>query len=92
MKIDRLIEKTTEKDGVKKWAVVVVIILGVVLAYFGLGLYLDFVGVNTYISETKQVVAVYDFYDLKIGEAETAVYFIGSSIIGCGIDSDEINR
>ena len=92
MKIDHLIEKTTEKDGVKKWAVVLVIILGVVLAYFGLGLYLDFVGVNTYISETKQVVAVYDFYDLKIGETETAVYFIGSSIIGCGIDSDEINR
>ena len=92
MKIDRLIEKTTEKDGVKKWAVVLVIILGVVLAYFGLGLYLDIVGVNTYISETKQVVAVYDFYDLKVGEDETAVYFIGSSIVGCGIDSDEINR
>ena len=92
MKIDRLIEETTEKDGVKKWAVVLVIILGVVLAYFGLGLYLDFVGVNTYISETKQVVAVYDFYDLKVGETETAVYFIGSSLIGCGIDSDSINR
>ena len=92
MKIDRLIEKTTEKDGVKKWAVVVAIIIGVVLAYFGLGLYLDYVGVNTYISETKQVVAVYDFYDLKVGDSETAVYFIGSSIIGCGIDSDEINR
>ena len=92
MKIDRLIEETTEKDGVKKWAVVLVIILGVVLAYFGLGLYLDFVGVNTYISETKQVVAVYDFYDLKVGYDETAVYFIGSSIVGCGIDSDEINR
>ena len=63
MKIDKLIEKTTEIDGVKKWAVVLAIILGVVLAYFGLGLYLDFVGVNTYISETKQVVAVYDFYE-----------------------------
>lgn len=92
MKIDRLIEKTTEKDGVKKWAVILTIILGVVLAYFGLGLYLDFVGVDTYISETKQVVAVYDFYDLKVGETETAVYFIGSSIIGWSIDSNEINR
>ena len=92
MKIDKLIEKTIEKDGVKKWAVVLVVILGVVLAYFGLGLYLDIVGVNTYISETKQVVAVYDFYDLKVGYDEIAVYFIGSSIIGCGIDSDEINR
>lgn len=92
MKIDRLIERTTGNDRVKKWAVVIAIIVGVVLAYFGLGFYLDIVGVNTYISETKQVVAVYDFYDLKVGEEETAVYFIGSSIIGCGIDSDEINH
>ena len=90
---DDILEKT-KRDGpeAKKWIVVLAIVLGVVLAYFGLGFYLDFVGVNTYISETKQVVAVYDFYDLKVGETETAVYFIGSSIVGCGIDSDEINR
>ena len=32
MKIDRLIEKTTEKDEAKKWKVVVGIVVGLVLA------------------------------------------------------------
>ena len=95
MKIDRLIEKTAEKDGVKKWKVVVGIVVGLVLAC---GLFLGFWTlvfspiIDEYVTNTKQTVVVYDFYDLKVGESETAVYFIGSSLIGFAIDSDEITR
>ena len=44
MKIDRLIEKTTEKDEAKKWKVVVGIVVGLVLAggLFAFGLMVIF--------------------------------------------------
>ena len=93
---DDIIDKTKRKDSeAKKWKVVVGIVMGLV---FGGFLFLGFWTlvmtpiVDDYVTNTKQTVAVYDFYDLKVGENETAVYFIGSSLIGCGIDSDGINR
>lgn len=95
MKIDRLIEKTTEKDEAKKWKVVVGIVVGLILAgclFFVFWTSFMTPIIDDYVANTKQTVAVYDFYDLKVGEEETAVYFIGSSWVGCGIDSDGINR
>ena len=95
MKIDKLIEKTTEKDGVEKWKVVVGIVVGLGI---GLLIFCSLWGffinpmVDDYLQNKKDIVAVYDFLDLKVGSDQTVVYFIGSSIVGCGIDSYEINR
>lgn len=87
MKIDCLIEKTTEKDGVKKWKVVVGIVVGLVLAC-GLfcGYFYVFLSpiVEPYIAD-KPIAHLYDFYDLKVGMNEVAIYFIGNSQIGAGV-------
>ena len=93
---DDILDKTKRKEPeAKKWKVVVGIVVGLVLAVSMFMCVWGFVLtpiIDDYVSNTKQVVAVYDFYDLKVGEEVTAVYFIGSSIIGCGIDSDAINH
>ena len=93
---DDIIDKTKRKEPeAKKWKVVVGIVVGLVLAVSMFMCVWGFVLtpiIDDYVSNSKQIVAVYDFYDLKVGEERTAVYFVGSSIIGCGIDSDEINR
>ena len=91
MKIDKLIEKTTEKDGVKKWKVVVGIIVGLALVS---GMV---VGINTYADvdgylKTKGIVQLYDFYDMKVGEEETAVYILGDSFVGYSIYSPLLNQ
>ena len=93
---DDIIDKTKRKEPeAKKWKVVVGIVVGLVLAvslFMSVWSFVLTPIIDDYVSNTKQVVAVYDFYDLKVGEERTAIYFIGSSIIGCGIDSDEINH
>jgi len=87
MKIDRLIEKTTENDEAKKWKVVVGIVVGLVLAC-GLfcGCYYIILApfVDSYIAD-KPISHLYDFYDLNIGNDETAIYFIGNSQIGADV-------
>lgn len=86
MKIDKLIEKTTEKSEKKKWKVVVGIVVGLILALSIISVYLFvYVDVDTYLSETKGMVALYDFYDLKVGEDESAVFFVGSSVMGLSV-------
>lgn len=91
MKIDRLIEKTTEKDGVKKWKVVVGIVVGILLIssmVMGINSYAD---VDGYL-HTKDIVRLYDFYDMKIGEDETAVYILGDSFVAYSIYSPLLNQ
>lgn len=92
MKIDKLIEKTIEKDGVKKWKVVAGIVVGLVLAcsvLFGLILLVD---VDGYLYHEKEVLHLYEFYDDKVGENECAVFFLGSSMIGDSIYTKGINE
>ena len=92
MKIDRLIEKTTEKDGVKKWKVIVGIVVGLVLAcsvLFGLILLAD---VDGYLYHEKEVLHLYEFYDDKVGKDDCAVFFLGSSMIGDSIYTKGINE
>ena len=98
MKIDRLIEKTTEKDGVKKWKVVVGIVvgLGIVFAFWSFTIPPL---VEEYLLSTNGRVATnvveYDFYNQKISESdgtELNVYFFGSSIIQNSIAPSEINN
>ncbi len=48
--------------------------------------------VNGYLQDNKQIINLYDFYDQKLGENESAVFFIGSSIVGYSIYTPEINR
>ena len=93
MKIDRLIEKTTEKDGVKKWKVIVGIVVGLVIVFCLSYCYVYwYVDLDEYLSETKDIVSLYEFYDAKVGEDETAVFFIGNSIVGHPVYPPEINR
>jgi len=94
MKIDRLIEKTTEKDGVKKWKVVVGIVVGLVLAggLFVGGLYLLNPVLEDYFDDNKEIANLYDFYDLKVGYNTTAVYFVGASHVAESVYPAEINR
>lgn len=85
--MDKLIEKTTKKDGEKKWKVVAGIVIGLVLAC-GLfcGCYYIILApiVDSYIAD-KPISHLYDFYDLNIGNDETAIYFIGNSQIGADV-------
>ena len=48
--------------------------------------------VDGYLQDNKQIINLYDFYDQKVGENETAVFFLGSSMIGYSIYPPEINR
>ena len=78
MKIDRLIEKTTEKDGVKMWKVVVgiVVALGVVFTLF-LGV-LWAVDVDGYL-ESKSIIKIYDAYEKKANDDSNFAYYLGDS-------------
>jgi len=95
MKIDRLIEKTTEKDGVKKWKVIVGIVvgLGIVLSLF-LGL-LWAVDVDGYL-ESKSIIKIYDAYEKKVGDDSNFAYYLGDSTASYSIYPplirDELNK
>ena len=89
---DDIIDKTKRKEPeAKKWKVVVGIVVGLVLAGGMFGLLFWFADVDEYLSDTKQIYRLYDFYDLNIGKDETAVYFIGSSIIGDAVHCEYID-
>ena len=65
--------------------------MGLVLVfsvYFGIYCFAD---VDTYL-ETKEIVRLYDFYDLKVGENETAVYILGDSFVSYSIYSPLLNQ
>lgn len=92
MKIDRLIEKTTEKDGVKKWKVVVGIVVGLVLAC---GLFVGGYIITDPISDSylksKSIVQHSEFYKSQTSSDHSSVYFIGSSVIGTAVYSPLID-
>ena len=92
MKIDRLIEKTTENDEAKKWKVVVGIVVGLVLAGGLFGVLFWFADVDGYLQQNKEIINLYDFYEEKHGENTTAIYFIGSSIVAESIYPPLINE
>ncbi len=48
--------------------------------------------VDRYLQDNNQIINLYDFYDQKVGENETAVFFIGSSIVGWSMYPPDINR
>ena len=91
-----ILEKTKRKEPeAKKWKVVVGIVVGLFvgcLLFCGIWGYVVDPFIDEYLQNKKDVVAIYDFLELNVGEEETAVYFIGSSLIGHAIDSEEINR
>ena len=48
--------------------------------------------VDGYLKDNKEIINLYDFYDQKVGENETAVYIIGSSVVAESIIPPEINK
>lgn len=85
---DDILEKTKrEEPDAKKWKVIVGIVVGLVLAC-GLfcGCYYIILApiVDSYIAD-KPISHLYDFYDLNVGENETAIYFLGNSQIGADV-------
>ena len=91
-KADDILEKTKRRElEAKKWKVVVGIVVGLVLACVFLGVVFWFADVDDYLKDTKQIVALYDFYDEKSLYSENSVYFIGSSMVGFSINSTLIN-
>lgn len=92
MKVDKLIEKTTESGESKKWKVIVGIAVGIgfsVLLFTGL---MFVSGIDDYLQDNKQIVKLYDFYDLNNHGNGTSVYVIGSSQTGNGIYAPKINQ
>lgn len=82
MKMDKLIEKTTKKDGEKKWKVVVGIVVGLVFAGgLFIGCYFATEPIIDNSLSTYPINEIFDFYSEKRGENETAVYFVGSSLV-----------
>lgn len=78
--------------GNSKISVVTGIVVGVL---FGFSLVFGIIyasGVYTYIENTKEIVNLYDFYNINVGDNTNAVYFVGSSIVGCSIDPIQINQ
>ncbi|MBQ4598152.1 MAG: hypothetical protein IJB12_07125 [Methanocorpusculum sp.] len=89
---DDIIDKTKRKDSeAKKWKVIVGIVVGLVFggALFACGLMIC--DVDNYLSK-KDIVMLYDFYDWHESVNETAVYFIGNSVIGSAIYPPDINN
>ncbi|MCZ0860060.1 hypothetical protein O0S10_02300 [Methanocorpusculum sp. MG] len=86
--------KLTKEGDVPRSTVVVCILAGVLIAggLFVAGMYAAEPVIDEYLNETKGIIHLYDFYDLNIGEDQTAVYFIGSSIIGASIYPPYINQ
>lgn len=93
-RIDKILDKTVRKESeAKKGIVVVGIVVGVLIAVglFVGGMFCINLIIGGYLQDTKDIINLYDFYDLKVGENETAVFFVGSSIIGCSIYPPKIN-
>ncbi len=92
-KIEDLLNQTVREDieikrrvVVASIAIAVCIVIGSILCLF------YFADIDVYLQDNKQVINLYDFYDQKVGENETAVFFLGSSVVGNAIYTPEINR
>lgn len=86
--------KLTEDKNRSRKTVVICIAAGILLTcvlFFG-GMWLVNPIIEEYINENKEYRYLYDFYDKKVGVNQTAVYFIGSSIVGSSILPLEINQ
>lgn len=82
-------------DGEKprKWVVYVGIICAILMIFSCFYLYLfEYADVDSYLADNKDIINLYNFYDKKVGEKETAVFFIGSSIVGESIYPTAINE
>ena len=85
-------EETDITKGDHSLTISISIICSVMICIgFFLGLYY-FADVDTYLKDNKEIIHLYDFYDKKVGENETAVYIIGSSVVAESIIPPEINR
>ena len=91
-KIEDLLNRTVREDNeIKRWVVVtaIAIVLSITIgSLFGIFYLSD---VDKYLQDNNQIINLYDFYDQKVGENETAVFFLGSSIVGNSIYPPEIN-
>ena len=73
-------------DEPKKWKAYAIVAVGVLVGvglFFGGMAVLDPI-IQEYI-DNKPISHLYDFYDLKVGENQTAVYFLGNSQIGADV-------
>ena len=80
---DDIIDKTKRKEPeAKKWKVVVGIVVGLFvgcLLFCGIWGYVVDPFIDEYLQNKKDVVAIYDFLELNVGEEETAVYNVMES-------------
>ncbi|MDE2521575.1 MAG: hypothetical protein O0X93_00255 [Methanocorpusculum sp.] len=86
--------KLTKEDGTTRSTVVVCVLTGVLIAggLFVAGMYAAEPVIDAYLHDTKQIYWLYDFYDQDIGSTQTAVYFIGSSVVGDAVHCREIDQ
>ena len=84
---DDIIDKTKRKEPeAKKWKVVVGIVVGLIVGcilFYGL-----FVVTEPFVDDMlsgEEINLLFDFYDEKVGYNETAVYFVGNSIMGTAV-------
>ena len=92
-KIEDLLNHTVREDTeIKRWVVVAGIAIIVCITICGLYGVLYFADVDGYLQESKPIIGLYDFYDQKVGENETAVFFFGSSLVKNFVYPVEINR
>jgi len=88
---DDILEKTKRKEPeAKKWKVIVGIVVGLVLAGGMFGVLFWFADVDEYLVSSKDILSLYHFYDTHQPEGDE-VYFVGSSIVGCGMYTPLIN-
>ena len=92
-KIEDLLNRTVREDNeIKRWVVVTAIAIGLCIAISSILPIFYLADIDGYLQDTKQIINLYDFYDQKVGENETAVFFLGSSIVGWSMYPPEINR
>ena len=92
-KIEDLLNRTVRKETEITRSIVVTVITIVLSITIGslLGIFY-LADVDKYLQDNKETINLYDFYDRKFVSNETAVFFIGSSIVGHSIYPLEINR
>ena len=92
-KIEDLLNRTVRQDNkANRWVVIVAIAIVSCVAIGSLLCAIYFADVDGYLQKNKPIIGVYDFYDQKVGENETAVFFFGSSLVGDLMYPIEINR
>lgn len=91
-KIEDLLNRTVREDTLnKKWVVGSWIVIVLCITICSLCGVMYFADVDGYLKDNKPIIGLYDFYDQKVGENETAVFFFGSSLVGNYVYPIEIN-